>query len=66
VGVSGEEIELETHSLSHAFPLSASHSRSNSQTAGESMEQNGRWGHHESELEWEWDGVLEWVFRVKK
>ena len=20
----------------------------------------------ESELEWEWDGVLEWVFRVKK
>ncbi|KAJ6185422.1 hypothetical protein N7519_006723 [Penicillium mononematosum] len=39
-----------SNSLSHAFPLSASHSRSNSQTAGESMEQNGRWGHHEKDI----------------
>ncbi|CAG7962875.1 unnamed protein product [Penicillium nalgiovense] len=34
----------------HSHSNSLSHSRSNSQTAGESMEQNGRWGHHEKDI----------------
>lgn len=39
-----------SNSLSQSYPLSASRSRSNSQTAGESMEQTGRWGHHEKDI----------------
>lgn len=41
-----------SNSLSASFsnPLSTSHSRATSQTAGESMEHSGRWGHHEKDI----------------